>query len=358
MAISSKTILLIGYDSNIGLGVLACLRNQGYHFYLLTHNAKNAVKYSRYIQKTFYYNAEIDSLKEKIISIVKQYKIEFIMPYDELEIREVILHKEELTQYAPCVLGTEPANFDIGIHKLNLAKFLTAKGIPCPPFATLEDVHQQDLLISRLGFPLLLKPVRMASGRMIQKVHDQQTLNNLIEENRGNLSNFLLQPFIVGSDVTCNVICKNGEIVCYTIQESPVKKGSNFYSNDSLEYHDDAEVINIVGNMMRALNWNGVACVDMRRDQQTRKVYVLEINGRFWASVVPSFVKAGVNFPLILLKLSLGEKQTIPKMKPAKQIYLRDYLVSTAKLGSLKFRDTKYQSYLYDPLARFIQVIS
>ena len=101
MAISTKTILLIGYDSNIGLGVLACLRNQGFEFYLLTHNTKNAVKYSRYIQKTFYYNAEIDSLKEKIISIVNQYDIDFIMPYDELEIREVTILEtpENKSQY-------------------------------------------------------------------------------------------------------------------------------------------------------------------------------------------------------------------------------------------------------------------
>lgn len=353
-----QNILLIGYDSNIGLGVLSCLRNQGYDFFLLTHNTRNAAKYSRFLKKTFYYHAEQDSLKDKIISIVKEYAIDFIMPYDELEIRDVTLHKEELTKYAACVLGTDPVNFDIGIHKLHLAKFLTAKGIPCPPFATLDNIEQQEQLIKEVGFPLLLKPVRMASGRMIQKVHDQLSLSYILEENRDNLSNFLLQPFIIGSDVTCNVICKEGEIVCYTIQESPIKKGSNFCFNDSLNFHDDNEVIDIVGKMMKALNWNEVACVDMRRDQETQKVFVLEINGRFWASVVPSFIKAGVNFPLILLKLSLGEKQSIPKMKPAKQVCLKDYLVSTAKFGGLKFSDTKYQSYLYDPFARLIQVIS
>ncbi|WP_295233534.1 hypothetical protein [Sediminibacterium sp.] len=162
-----QNILLIGYDSNIGLGVLSCLRNQGYDFFLLTHNTRNAAKYSRFLKKTFYYHAEQDSLKDKIISIVKEYAIDFIMPYDELEIRDVTLHKEELTKYAACVLGTDPVNFDIGIHKLHLAKFLTAKGIPCPPFATLDNIEQQEQLIKEVGFPLLLKPVRMASGRMI-----------------------------------------------------------------------------------------------------------------------------------------------------------------------------------------------
>ena len=353
-----KNILLIGYDSNIGLGVLACLRNQGFDFYLLTHNTKNAAKYSRYVKKTFYYHADNDSLKEKIISIVKDCDIDFIMPYDELEIREVTLHREVLTKYAPCVLGTDPFYFDIGIHKLRLAKFLTEKGIPCPKFATLDNIAQQELLIKEFGFPLLLKPVRMASGRMIQKVYDQQMLNNIIADNKERISNFMLQPFIIGNDVTCNVICNNGEIVCYTIQESPVKRGSSFCSNDSLIYHDDTEVLQIVKSMMSALNWNGVACVDMRRDEKSKKVFILEINGRFWASVLPSLVKAGINFPLILLKLSVNENISIPQMKTAKQVCLKEYLISKAKFGDLQFSDTKYKSYLLDPVARFFQIIN
>ena len=351
-----RSILLIGYDSNIALGVLACLRNQGFSFYLLSHNKKNAARYSRYVKKTFHYNADNDSLKDRIIQVVNEYKIDFIMPYDELEIREVTIHQSELSKYAPCLLGTNKSNFDIGIHKLNLAKFLTEKGIPCPPFATLDNKDEQERLINKVGFPLLLKPVRMASGRMIQKVHDQQSLNNIIVENQDNLANFLLQPFIIGNDITCNVICKNGEIICHTIQESPVKTGSNFSSNDTLCYHHDKEVVSIVSRMMKALEWNGVACIDMRRNAQTKQVYILEINGRFWASVLPSFVKAGVNFPLILLKLSIGEKIEISKFKPAIQVSFKEYVHSLLHFGKLKFSDTKYKSYLLDPIARFLQM--
>jgi carbamoylphosphate synthase large subunit len=353
-----KNILLIGYDSNIGLGVLSCLRNHGYNFYLLTHNIKNAAKYSCYIKKTFYYNAEKDSLKDIIISIVRHNKIDFIMPYDELEIREVTIHKKELSHFAPCVLGTDSVYFDIGIHKLHLANFLTKQGIPCPPFATLGNIEQQLPLIQNEGFPLLLKPVRMASGRMIQKVHNQQSLNDIILQNKENLSNFMLQPFIIGNDVTCNVICKEGEIICYTIQESPVKTGSNFYNNDTICFHDDTNVLSVISAMMKALNWNGVACIDMRRNAETKKVYVLEINGRFWASVLASFVKAGINFPLILLKLSIGQNADIPKQNQTFQVSLKEYLHSLFQLGGLKFSDTKYKSYLLDPVARFFQIIN
>jgi carbamoylphosphate synthase large subunit len=353
-----KKILLIGYDSNIGLGVLACLRNQGFQFYLLTHNLKNAARYSRYISKTFYYNANDDSLKDKILQIVKHFQIDFIMPYDELEIRYVTIHKELFSNYATCILGTDAVNFDIGIHKEKLASFLSTNNMPCPSYASLEDKLLIDKLVSKCGFPLLLKPVRMASGRMIRKVYDKASLDKILIENQDQLSNFLLQPFIIGNDVTCNVICKNGIIICYTIQESPVKMGSNFTTNDTLYFHDDPEVQAIVANMMKALHWNGVACIDLRRDAKTRKLYILEINGRFWASVVPSFIKAGVNFPLILLKISLGELVMIPPMKSAIQVSLKQYIHSLLHFGKLKFSDTKYGIYFCDPIARFLQMVS
>ncbi|HJV18942.1 MAG TPA: ATP-grasp domain-containing protein [Sediminibacterium sp.] len=351
-----KNILLIGYDSNIGLGVLFCLRLLGCDFYLLTHNSRNAARYSRFIKKSFLYHAEKDNLTDKIIELAERYKMDLIMPYDELETREVTKNKEVLSRYAPCLLGTDPAYFDIGIHKLKLAEFLTEKGIPCPAFATYDNKVQLEKLIDLAGFPLLSKPVRQSAGRNIQKFHDRESLQAFFVERPDAQRDFILQPFIIGSDVTCNVICRGGEIICYTIQESPVKTGSNFSTNDTLEYHNDNEVIGVVGNMMKELHWNGVACVDMRRDAQTRKVYVLEINGRFWASVVPSFLKAGVNFPLILFKLSLGEQVEIPKMRPARQVSFKEYLRSLFTGGKLKFRDTKYESYLYDPIARFIQV--
>lgn len=180
---------------------------------------------------------------------------------------------------------------------------------------------------------------------------------DIILQNNENLSNFMLQPFIIGNDVTCNVICKGGEIICYTIQESPVKTGSNFYNNDTICFHDDTNVLSVISSMMKALNWNGVACIDMRRNPQTKKVYVLEINGRFWASVLPSFVKAGINFPLILLKLSLGQHIEIPNQKSTYQVTLKQYFHSLLQFGNLKFSDTKYGSYLLDPVARFFQLI-
>lgn len=64
-----KNLLLIGYDSNLALGVLFCLRAMGYKFYLLSHNCKNAARFSRFVESTYYYTDGKDDLKQRIIDL-------------------------------------------------------------------------------------------------------------------------------------------------------------------------------------------------------------------------------------------------------------------------------------------------
>ncbi|MEI6088441.1 MAG: ATP-grasp domain-containing protein [Bacteroidota bacterium] len=352
-----KSILLIGFDSNIGLGVIFCLKSYNYDLYLLTHNLKNAARHSKFVKNTFFYNDEKDDLSDFAVSIVSKYNIDFILPYDELETRKIHEKEAVLNKIVKLSIATDPEYFNIGIHKLRLAQFLTANKIPCPSFATFDNKTQINKLIDEFGFPLLVKPVRQSAGRMIQKLHDWNSLNIFFEKLNCNQEDFIIQPFIVGSDITCNVICKDGQILCHTIQESPVKVGSNFSTNDILEFHNDDEVISIVSSMMKLLHWNGVACVDLRRSVINNSINVLEINGRFWASVVSSFTKAGLNFPLILLKTSLGEPIEIEKQKSAIQVSLKKYVDLKLQMKPITFHDTKYESYFSDPLARIMQIL-
>ncbi len=349
-----KAVLLIGYDSNLSLGVIYCLRSFNYTIHLLTSNQKNAARHSRFLDKI--HVREAINSTDDIIKIVQENHIDLIMPIDEIEIRFIRQHKELLSQYAPCSWSTDTEFFDIGINKKLLAEFLTKNGVSCPVYATVNDLKELENIAGQIGYPLLLKPTRGSFGRMIRKFENWEDLKDYYNSNPPEDREFIIQPFIVGSDITCNVICKEGEIICYTIQESPVKTGSDFSSNDVLQFHEDEEVIREVGKMMKLLHWSGVACVDLRRDQRDKKVYILEINGRFWASVVTSCLKAKVNFPLIMLKLALNEPVDIPKQTHGRQIALKQYFDALKSGKKTSFKDTKYVSYLSDPVARFFQV--
>ena len=348
-----KTILTIGWDSNICLGVVYCLHKSGFNVYLLTHNPNNAGIHSRYVSKVFRYSAE-NELSAAVLEIIKKEKIDLVMPYDEIETRTIKENQYQFIPYTASACATNPASFNIGINKSALAKFLHENQLPCPPTAHPTDVEKIKQIITDFGFPLLIKKTRSSAGRGIKKIHSREELSNFFSINDSN--DYLIQPFLIGSDVTCNVICKEGKVICHTLQESPIKRGEEYNSNDTLVFREDNQVLTMVSQMMKALHWHGVACVDLRRDVNTGKPYILEINGRFWGSVLPSFLKAGINFPAILANLSLGETVIRQEPRPAEQYSLKDFMKRLARGRLTAFSKTKYMPYFYDPIARFRQV--
>lgn len=350
---AKKRILIIGYDSNLCLGVLYCLRKEDYEIFLVTSNRKNAARFSRFVKKIRYYEKQ-DELLAVIIDTVKASKIDLVMPIDEMEIKFANEHQDQIKAHAALSWTTPADKFSIGINKLLLAEFLTKNQIPCPRFATADTLEALLSAADEIGYPVLIKPARGSFGRSIMKFTAREEIAEFYKDHFD--TDFILQRFLVGSDITCNVICRNGEIICHTIQESPVKYGSDFSSNDILEFHEDAQVIDAVGRMMKLLSWNGVACVDIRRDKEDGNIYILEINGRFWASVVVSWLKAGVNFPLIMVRLALGLHVDVPAAKPSRQITMKQYLDSFFS-GKNSFKDTKYISYVSDPVARLAQIL-
>lgn len=356
----NKKILIIGYDPNICLGVFFCLKDEEYSIYLLTKKKNNPAKHSRYLTGYFEYNVNDsnDEIINQIINITKENHINLIMPVDENESRLVSEYRETLLEYAACTWLPDVNQFDIGVNKRRLAKHLLQNNIPCPSFVTVSNNDELFEKANMFGYPVLVKPSRGYSGLYIKKINNRDQLVNFVKNEKREETEFILQPYINGADIDCSVLCKDGDIICYTIQQPFARTKDNFKPNESIAFIDNAIVFDISSKMMKLLNWNGVAHIDLRKDNSDNAIKVLEINGRFWASVVASHLKAGINFPLALVKFSLGEQYMIVPQKDSKQLSFKDYM--TLKFFSkekVSINDTKYGFYKTDPLARFYQMM-
>ena len=125
---SKNNILLIGYDSNICLGVCYCLSKvQNVNLYLLTNNSKHAGKFSRYIKKVINYSSlNLDIIRNSVV----QFNINVVFPYDEEEGVFVSENKNSIeTKTTKCILLTEPEKYRLGINKLKLAELLYSNNI-------------------------------------------------------------------------------------------------------------------------------------------------------------------------------------------------------------------------------------
>lgn len=354
---SKNNILLIGYDSNICLGVCYCLSKvQNVNLYLLTNNPKHAGKFSRYIKKVINYSSlNLDIIRNSVV----QFNINVIFPYDEEEgvfVSENINSIEIKT--TKCILLTEPEKYRLGINKLRLAEFLYSNNISVPEFIQNKKRDELSNVLKEWNDAFIMKPSRSSFGRGILKFQNYSDFEIYAAKNKLDFTNFIFQRYIEGSDLTVNVIAKNGEILDFTIQETPNKTDKTFVSGDEFEFKSDEQAFVLVKKAIHLLNWNGIACFDLRRNKDTDKIYILEINGRFWASLVAAFEKGGINFPRIALQLALGEEVTQQDKKFDKQISGTTYLKNLVPYKKYSFSQTKYMPYLYDPFARAFQFIN
>lgn len=65
------------------------------------------------------------------------------------------------------------------------------------------------------------------------------------------------------------------------------------------------EMVAVGRRLLDSLGWQGVAMVEFKREAATGKLFVLEVNPRFWGSL-PLSEAAGINFPHLLYQSACG----------------------------------------------------
>jgi predicted ATP-grasp superfamily ATP-dependent carboligase len=197
-----------------------------------------------------------------------------------------------------------------------LCEFLVEHGQPQPPAIILRSIAQAEMEMSRLTFPVLFKPATSGCGIGIRTFVDAATLLSFLRTAWRPESPALVQSYIPGHDVDCSVLCQSGKIMAHTIQISFLPRRSQFGSDEAIEFIRDPQTLAATARLMSALNWSGIAHVDLRHDQRDGQVKVLDFSPRYWTSLLGSLA-AGVNFPYLscLAALGIGFTPPVPVLR-------------------------------------------
>ena len=149
--------------------------------------------------------------------------------------------------------------------------------------------------------------------------------------------------------------------MAFTIHEGVLARARKFGPPTGIKFIDSNPALDVVQKLISALNWSGIASVYLRYDIQDDQVKVLEINPRYWGSLLGA-LSAGVNFPYYACLAGMG----IPFNRPDYQ--QKYYLTGSATIQqSIKkflgkshvdfyFSDTSWKYGITDPLADFARV--
>lgn len=304
-----KTSILIP-DGMEGVyeNVLNCLSQiSNLNIHILSKKADRASRFSRYIKS--FNNYPLDLSDEELIEYIKTFckekNINVLMPVHSHMIRFLSKYQKQFLPIVKIVPLPFEESLDIISNKIDFSKHLQNFKIPGPKFQVISNLKESNEMT--ISFPILIKPYeesKSGDGRGIVLIKNGNDFGSFLKEQTTDYP-FFVQEYIEGFDVDCSVLCLNGEIIQHTIQQGILPGASQFSSHYGVRLIKDEHVFSVTKKLMKSLCWSGVAHVDLRYEKNLSSVKVIEVNGRFWSSIEASLL-AGINFPKLILKLTLN----------------------------------------------------
>lgn len=305
-----------GDDGHIPLTVLRSLKySSRVKAGVLARDKWSPIKFSRHYSYFEYH--DINEFNEKrinaIMNAAKKMQADIILPTELGTIKLLAQYKNEITPHFKLADLPPLEWLEIVSDKSLLAKYLEKEQIPSPTTLILTGNGSFYKEILNLKFPVLLKPVDGFGGNGIKFFDTSSALQDFLERNDIQ-GQYIVQSFILGYDIDCSVLCKDGKILAYTIQRSVVPGKSEYEPAASIEFLFHEHVYEVVRDLMKKLNWSGVAHIDLRYDEVEKIPKIIEINPRYWGSLIGSMA-AGVNFPYLACLTSMGVEYELPEYK-------------------------------------------
>ncbi|MFH4965287.1 ATP-grasp domain-containing protein [Gaetbulibacter sp. M235] len=354
--ITPFSVLVLEDNINLFVFVVHCLSQiKGINIYVLSNKKDAETRYSRKIKKYIFYNKPPSELEwiSNIDFEVDKHHIDLVMPVNEYEIETLLKYQDQFKNRDKLVILPTLDDFYKANDKGLLAEHLKKNQISTPK-SFLIKAGEKNINDENLRFPILVKPTTgFYGGDGIIKFNDVNGVKLYLNNN--NLSyDILLEEYVEGYDLCCNILCKKGEILAFTIQKGLLWTEKPFSPQIALEFIYDEKLYDTVKKLMKSLNWSGVANIDIRFDYKTKQFMILEINPRFWLSTEASEM-AGVNFPYLLCLSSLNADFELPNYKHKKILNLKglSYKTKMNKFFVFKFKficnNTPIKYYLKDP---------
>ncbi len=346
---SEIVIVIPDGESHFALPVATCLgRHRRHRVHVVANDARARVHWSRYCASfTVMPPGEPEARFDVVRTLIDRVRADVVLPVCQTGMRLLQARGDELRGR----VALAPFEGTLAIDdKWRLVEILRDAAIPHPPtlLYTADAAFQRQLG----AFPVLIKPRLMTGGYGIRTFADPDSLLRFLEAHPEMAHRFVVQEFVPGRDMGSSVLCRDGVVLAQTVQQS-IGAARGFSTPTQLEMLDHPEASKLVRRLVAALGWSGIANVDLRVDERDGSLSVLEINPRYWSSLLASHA-AGVDFPQLACLAALGIDFAPPRPRAQRFLQARSSLRACCRwpLGSgfVAPHETIWPYLLADPL--------
>lgn len=303
---TQPSLMILGGDHRNALGIIRTFGRAGIPVFVGGSHGTSYCGFSRYASQRFTYpspEADLEAAHAVVMEKIEQWRPDVLLPAMDDGWRLVYTYYdlyESQTNVVPCPGFKLFTNMT---DKSYMTTYAQKQRIPVP--ASLQPNSLEDAvgLRDELPYPVLLKPTDSVGGAGIRIVHHPQEFNTIMKNYNHPP---IIQELIEGEDLELTLLFNHGDplagSVYLSLRNFPLPYGPPI----ACRTIQDEKVMDLGINLLRSLNYHGVAHLDFRRDQRDGIPKLLDFNVRL-AGTNEISLRSGVDFGFMLYQLALGE---------------------------------------------------
>lgn len=308
-------VLVTNAKSRIAYNIVKSLARRGDTLHCADFVPHAMTFHSRYCKGHFLYPSPFTAQRlfvDRLLEEIDRRKIDVLIPVFE-ELFLVARHKEEFSRQVRMAIP-EYSQILIAHNKDRWEPVARKLGISVPLTCSADELARQPERIGEFCFPALLKPKQGGGGWGMRRVDSSRELLGILRNGRHEdlpLERFLLQEIIRGDTHCVAMIFSHGRLrgICsYRQRREYPSFGGQATCRIGIS-HPGAE--SALQKLLEHLDWHGVCQADFLIDRVRNEPYLIDINPRFWGSLVQA-VASGVDFPYLLREIaSAGDVEPV-----------------------------------------------
>ena len=314
MSAARRRVLVIEGRSRKAVAVVRSLGRAGYEVHVTSRVPLAPARGSRWCARFFRHpDPERDQAAFLSFALgrVRSDRYDVVLPMESDALAVLSAHRAELPSgtafpFAPDAVLRRAADKQ---QVMDLAESLD---IPAPRSSRPESPAAALEAADRIGYPVILKPREGQGSHGVKLVQDRAELEASYPAIVARFGPTLIQEYVPpgGGEFGVSMLMGHAREVLARfshrrLRSYPVAGGPSTL-RESVRC-PEAEAI--AERLLRALEWEGVAMVEFRRDPRDGSFKLIEVNHRFWGSLQLAIV-SGVDFPRLLCASALGETVT------------------------------------------------
>jgi predicted ATP-grasp superfamily ATP-dependent carboligase len=274
--------------------------------------------FSRWRSETVYCPSSFDDLEgffRTLLMNARTGKYLTLFPLTDCSLLAVSERRKQLTPNLKLVLPSHKSVLE-ALDKSKTLRIAEEVGTPTPKTFHARTRAEIINLSARIQYPAVIKPrwsyFRKRSGEVKFSrpfyVNSSSELISTYTKVETDFPSPMIQEYVPGHNISVATLFDRGEpkVACFIrVKRTLPVTGGNSVLRESIP--PDPKLLRYASNLLRRLNWHGVAEVEFRIDSRDSTPKLMEINPRFWGSMNVA-IESGVDFPYLLYSLAKGEQ--------------------------------------------------